>query len=219
MGIAAGESGLIDIGDVDHRLRGQQMQLAQITPLIVAQGRGPHRYALIKQRAHALEQLTLQHSLLVAALGRLGRAIYGFVRRRQIGERELGIDDLEIRQRIDATGHMDDVIILEATHHVGDRVDFADMGEELIAQALALRCAFHQARNVDELHRGRHNLLRVSDLRKLLEPHIRHRHHADVRIDGAERIVLGRDLGAGQCVEQRRLTDIRQTDDPALDGH
>ena len=52
-----------------------------------------------------------------------------------------------------------------------------------------------------------------------VEPRIRHRHDADVRIDGAERIVLRRDLRARQRVEQRGLADVGQTDDAALDAH
>ena len=52
-------------------------------------------------------------------------------------------------------GDVHDVVVLEAAHHVRDRVDFADMRQKLIAQALALRGAGHQARDIDELHRGR----------------------------------------------------------------
>ena len=39
---------------------------------------------------------------------------------------------------------------------------------------------------------------------------------ADVRLDGAERIVLGRDAGLGERVEQGGLADVRQADDAAL---
>ena len=59
----------------------------------------------------------------------------------------------------------------------------------------------------------------LRDGRELLEPRVRHRHHADVRVDGAERIVLGGDLRARERVEQGRLADIRQTYDAAADRH
>src|SRR6185503_18913927 len=39
---------------------------------------------------------------------------------------------------------------------------------------------------------------------------------ADVRLDGAERIVLGRDAGLGQRVKEGGLADVRQADDAAL---
>ncbi len=46
------------------------------------------------------------------------------------------------------------------------------------------------------------------------------RHPTDVRLDGAEREVGGRGRGArGQGVEQRRLADVRQSDDAAVEAH
>ena len=57
--------------------------------------------------------------------------------------------------RVDLAGDVDDVVVLEAAHHVGDRVDLADVGEELVAEALALRRAGDEAGDVDELDRGR----------------------------------------------------------------
>ena len=113
------------------------------------------------------------------------------------------------RDGIDAARHVHDVGVFEAAHHVRDRVGLADVRQELVAQALALRRAGHQARDVDEFHRGGHDLLGLDDLRQRVEPRIRHRHDAHVRIDGAERIVLRRDLRARQRVEQRGLADVR----------
>ena len=66
---------------------------------------------------------------------------------------------------------------------------------------------------------GRHDLLGLHDLGERVEPRVRHRHDADVRVDRAERIVLRRDLRARERVEQRRLADVRQSDDAALDAH
>jgi hypothetical protein len=45
---------------------------------------------------------------------------------------------------------MGDVGILETAHHMGDGVDLADVGEELIAEAFALGGAANQAGDVDE---------------------------------------------------------------------
>ncbi len=41
---------------------------------------------------------------------------------------------------------------------MGDRVCFADVGEELIAEAFALGCAFHKARDVYKGHARRDDL-------------------------------------------------------------
>ena len=55
--------------------------------------------------------------------------------------------------------------------------------------------------------------------RERVELRIGHRDDADVRVDRAERIVLGRNFRGGERVEQRRFTDVRQSDDAALDAH
>ena len=47
---------------------------------------------------------------------------------------------------------------VEAAHDVHDRVRLADVREELVAQALALRRARHEAGDVDELDRRREDL-------------------------------------------------------------
>ena len=61
------------------------------------------------------------------------------------------------------------------------------------------------------------------DLREcceLVEPRIGHRHFADIRLDGAERIVRRlRRRRCGQRIEQRRLADIRQSDNSTFESH
>src|SRR5690606_5603760 len=100
----------------------------------------------------------------------------------QVGQGQLGVDGVDVGDRIDLAGDMDDVAVLEAAHHVGDRIDLADVGQELVAQALAAGRACDQAGDVHELHGGRHDLLRIDDLRQLVQPRVRHRNHAHVRL-------------------------------------
>ena len=101
-----------------------------------------------------------------------------------------------------------------------DRVDLADGGEELVAEAFALGRAAHQAGDVDEGQPRRDDLRGFGDRRQLIEPRIRHRDFADIRLDGAERIVRRlRRRGLGQRVEQRRFADIGQADDAAFESH
>src|SRR5690606_25542408 len=102
---------------------------------------------------------------------------------------------------------------------MGDRVDLADVGQELVAQALAAGRTCDQAGDVDELDRGRDHLLRLDDLGQRTQPWIRHRHDANVRLDRAERKVGRGDARLGQRVEKGRLADVRQADDAAFDAH
>src|SRR5688572_31411444 len=142
-----------------------------------------------------------------------------FLHRVQIREHELRVDDLDVVQRIDLARDVHDVVVLETAHEMRDRVRLANVREELIAKPLTLRRAFDEARDVDELDDGRHDLLGFHDVGERVELRIGHRDDADIRIDRAERIVLGWNLRRRERVEQRRLADVRQSDDAALDAH
>ena len=138
----------------------------------------------------------------------------------EIGEHQLGLDGLEVGDRIDLALDVGDVVVLEAAHHVGDGVAFADVGQELVAEALALGRAAHEAGDVDEGDPRRDDLLRARDGRELLEARIGHGHVADVGLDGAERIVRRlRRRRLRQRVEEGRLADVRQADDAAFETH
>jgi len=126
---------------------------------------------------------------------------------------------LDVGARIDAARNVNHIIVFKTAHHMSDRVGFADVAQELIAQPFALGRARHQTGDVDELHRGRNNFLRFDDRRQRVQARVGHRHHADVGIDGAERIVFGLDSGFGQRVKERGFADVWQADDAALNAH
>ena len=80
----------------------------------------------------------------------------------EVGEHQLGLDHFGIGDRVDLVGDVDDVAVLEAAQHVGDRVALADVGEELVAEAFALAGALHEAGDVDKAHPRRDDLLPTS---------------------------------------------------------
>ena len=92
-------------------------------------------------------------------------------------------------------------------------VDLADVGQELVAQPLALAGALDEAGDVDELDRGGHHALGVHDRRERVEPRIGDLHDPGVRLDGREGIVRDQGLGAGEGVEEGGLADVGQADD------
>src|SRR5258708_3994619 len=69
---------------------------------------------------------------------------------------------------------------LGAADEVGGRVGLADVRQELVAETLPLGRASHEAGDVDEVHRGGDDRLRVVERDQGVEPRIRHRDHADV---------------------------------------
>jgi hypothetical protein len=115
---------------------------------------------------------------------------------------------------------MGHVAILETAQHMGDGVDLADIGEELVAEPLALGRALHEARDIDEGHPRGDDLLRLRDLGQLVEPRVGHRDLAHIGLDRAEgEIRRLRRRRARQRVEQRGFAHVRQTDDPDLEAH
>ncbi len=157
----------------------------------------------------------------VVLLGGLGislRLDELLVDRLEICERELGIDRFDVVERVDAASHVGHVIVFETAHDVGDRVRFANIREEFVPESLAFRGPRDQSGNVDEFHGRGYELFRPDDARKHPEPRVRDRDDANVWIDRAERVVLGRDLGRGQRIEQGGFANVGQADDTAADS-
>ena len=138
----------------------------------------------------------------------------------EIGKHQFGFDGVGVGQRIDAAFDMGHVVIVETAQHISDGVDFADVGEKLIAQPFALGRAFDEAGNVHEGETRRQDLRGFGDGGDAVETLVGHRHVADIGLDGAKRIVrrLG-GSGLRQSIEQRGFADIGQSDDAASKAH
>jgi hypothetical protein len=93
------------------------------------------------------------------------------------------------------------------------------MRQKLIAQAFPFGRAGDQSRNIDKLDRGWQNTLRFDDGGQRLQTRIGYFNDADVRFDGAERVVFSGDARFGQGVEEGRFSDIRESDDAAFEAH
>jgi len=100
-----------------------------------------------------------------------------------------------------------------------DGIGLADVGEELVAEAFALGGTGDEAGDVDEFDDGRLHALRLDDFGQLGHTLVRHLDDADVRFDGAERVVGGIDAGLGQGVEEGGFADVGQADDAAFQRH
>ena len=139
--------------------------------------------------------------------------------RLQVGQDELGVDGLDVAGRVDPGVDVDHVVVVEGAHHLAHGVALPDGGEELIAQTLPVRRAADDAGDVDERHRRRHHRRPVVERGQRLEPWVGHGHHADVRLDGGEGVIGRQDVVVRERVEERRLPDVRQTDDPDRQRH
>ena len=142
------------------------------------------------------------------------QTIVPLLERRQIGQHQLGVDHFDVADRIDRSADVMNIAVFETADDLHDCVHFADVTEELIAEAFARARAFDQTGDIDELDRRRNDLLRMRNLREFCKARIGHGDDAEVGIDRAERIILrGRFVRAGDRVKERGFADIRQPND------
>ncbi len=165
---------------------------------------------------HRLQPTVLGDRLLVARLRLLGDPAEAALDLLVVGQDQLGLDRLDVGERVDAAVGVRDVGVLVAADDVADRVGLADRGEELVAEPLAFGGALDQPGDVVEVDRRRHQLRAADRLPDLLQPLVGHLGDRDVGLDRRERVVAGLGAALGQGVEEGRLAGVRQPDDPDL---
>jgi hypothetical protein len=126
---------------IEDGLGGQKLK--HLPRLLVLLGDLDHAGGLaVLQRGARLHQAFLLHRLLVAAAHLADDVLQPLLDALQIGQHQLGLDGLGIGDGIDAALHMGHVAILETAQDMGDGVDLADIGEELVAEPLPLDAPF-----------------------------------------------------------------------------
>ena len=110
-------------------------------------------------------------------------------------------------------------LVLELTGSSSDLVfdelpsdDFADIGEELVAEALTVGGPLDEPTDVDHLDRCVDDLLRLGHDRQAIEAVVGHPGDTDVRVFRGERIGRSERTPARECVVERRLTRVGQSD-------
>ncbi len=221
MRIAGRGFALVDVAHVEHRLGGEQLgALERPFFLGILRPGQPRRLRCPQQIERLAEHRGFDLRFLVALLRLLDQIRHAPLEAVEIGEHQLGFDGVGIGGRVDPPFDMGDVAAFEAAQHVDDRIDFADVREELVAEPFALACAANEAGDVDELDLRFDLLRRLRDFLDLVEARVGHRDAADVRLDRAEGIVRRlRRGGFGECIEKGRFADVRQADDAAAEAH
>ena len=195
-----GEHRLVAVEHIQKRLGGQQVQFAEQTR-IDFRARGEQGGALVEELPGCDSGIVHGLTVLVVA-GLLLQPRQGLVQRLQVGEDQLGLDDLDVGARIDMSVDVHDVVVGEHPHDLADGVALANVGQELVAQPRTLGGALDDSGDVDERHRRRQDALRTEHLGQRGQPGIRQRHDALVGLDGGEGIIRGQHVIAGQRVEK-----------------
>ena len=205
----------VAVEDVDERLGRQQRQLADQRAVDL---RGDDRRTGLEGGQGLTRGVEVGVQRLVAArllLQPRDRLLDGL----QVGEDQLGLDGRDVGGGVDLAVDVGDVLVAEHPGHLADRRGLADVGEELVAQALALRGTGDDAGDVDELDgRGQH-LGAAEHLRELRQPVVGYADDADVGLDRRERVVRREHVVLGQGVEEGRLARVGETDDADGECH
>ena len=207
---------LVDVGHQQHRLGRERVQVAQRVGRVGGHRHRARRAALLQRGDDLGHPALLGLGLLVAAARLLGHALQAALGLLEVGVEQLGLDGLDVAARIDLALGVDDVVVVMGAHDVDDGVDLADVGQELVAQALALAGAAHEAGDVVEVDGVVDDVRGADRLRHAVEALVDDRHDGDVRLDGRERVVGRLGARARQRVEERRLARVGHPDDPDL---
>ena len=159
----------------------------------------------------ALEHFDFRIVLFVALCELLG-TLNAALQQLHIRHNQLQIDGLNVALRVNAALNMNDVRVVKAANNMHDGIHFSDMRQELVAQAFALGCTAHQTGNVNKFYNSRNGLGRLIHFAQLIQTFIRHAYHADIRVDGAERIIRRLRAGIRDGIEQGALSHVRQSD-------
>ena len=197
-----------NVGSVDDGLGGQQEPAIHNLPLFIRVGISTGRFAAFQMGIQLFCQFGFCTGLLVAATKVLHGTILAALDGIHVGEDQLQIDGLNIPSRVDGAIHVDDVLILEAPHHMHDSIHFTDVAEELVAKTLAVAGTLHQSGNVHKLNGGGGHLLGMIHIGQHVQPTVRHHDHAGVGLDGAERIIGSLCACLRNCIEKCALSHI-----------
>ena len=218
--VLVGQLVLVDVEDVEERLGGEQVQLAQ-------RRRGPSaapaKSVVPLVRGASAPRCGLDDGELVLVL--LGPRLLLQARQRlldrlEVGEDQLGVDRLDVARRGDLAVDVGDVRIVEDADDLADRVGLADVGQELVAQALPLGGAPHDARRCRRTRMVAGTIFGEPKISaSSSQARVGHADHADVGLDRRERVVRRQRVVLGQRVEQGGLADVRQPDDSDGEAH
>ena len=105
---------------------------------------------------------------------------------------------------------MGNIAILKATHHLGHCVHLTDMGQELIAQALALGGTLYKTCNIHKAHGSRHNFAGLEHIAQNIQAFIGNINNTHIGLDSAKGIIGSLSASLSNRIKQGALAHVRQ---------
>ena len=138
----------------------------------------------------------------------------------KVGEHKLCVNRFGIGDGVNDPLNMGNVITFKAPKYMSDGINFANIRQELIAQAFAFGGAANQACNIDKAHSSGNDLRRAGNMGQLVQTIVGHRDVTNIRFNCAKR-KIGR-LGssrAGEGIKKGRFANIRQPNNSTTKSH
>ena len=139
--------------------------------------------------------------------------------RLEVGQDQLGVDRLDVTHRVERASTWTTSWSWKArtTWQIASVSRMA--ARNWLPSPSPRDAPLYQPGDVDEGDRRRHDRRVLVQLGQRVQPRIGHRDHPDVGVDGRERVVGRQDTVVRQGVEEGRLADIGETDDPDRQRH
>ena len=129
---------LVDVGDEQHRLRRQRLKQLRCVGRVLGNRHRARRAPRVQRLDHRRQPRLLGDGVLVAAARLADDPPVSPLGGLEVREDQLGLDRLDVSSGIDAAVGVDDVLVAMSADDVDDRVSLADVGEELVAEALGM---------------------------------------------------------------------------------
>ena len=212
-----------EVNEIDLRLGGDEageLLLDELDlsggPVAVLDGEvlAEHVLELVHRGGEGEGQLELRVALQLLLL-----ILDGLVDEDEILLAELEGDRLEVTNRINRLLNVLNIGVLEGADHVEDTVDGANVGEELVAEASALRGAADEAGDIPDLQVGGVLGGRVPHVAEVVVALVGDGAAGLVGVNGAEGEVLRlSEGGLREEVEERGLANVGKANDTHLEG-
>ena len=160
--IAINDRSLIHIANIQHRLTGQQLQILSSLLLQIVQNNSTGRKSFFQSSLIKMQDLNLTFSHRVSPchcpfLLFLQTVFNCF----KVFQLQFRINNLFITYRVNATIHMDNIIVVKTTQHMNNSICFTDIRQKFISQSLTFTSSLHQSGNIYNFNYGRYNILRL----------------------------------------------------------
>ena len=204
---------LADVDKVNNRLGSEKLELVELNDIlavpVLTVKAGANIVSFLQVSKNLLEDSKLfLEGLIVLTGALLVEVSRDLLHKSEILLEELVADNFEITDRVNITLNMLNRSILKGTTHVVNGIHSANMGEELVAEALSFVSTLDKTSNVSHGENSGYNTLRLVHLYKSVKTGIRDNNLGQTGVNRAEWVVLSSNLEVSQKVEQRGLANV-----------